>query len=94
MVKRRYARRVRFGRIVIRVLRRCWLLRLILLWTASDRKAVQGWLFEANAVVDSKDGVLLQDCQLCNAAPHATNPKFAERLWTLSEKLVKQEFPL
>jgi hypothetical protein len=37
-------------------------------------------------------GVLLHDCQICEPAPHASNPEFAERLWKLSEELVKQEF--
>lgn len=29
-----------------------------------------------------------------DAAPHATNEQLAERLWTLSEKLVNREFKL
>jgi hypothetical protein len=29
---------------------------------------------------------------MCDAAPHATDLKFAERLWSLSEELVKQKF--
>jgi flagellum-specific peptidoglycan hydrolase FlgJ len=28
------------------------------------------------------------------AAPYATDPKMAEKLWALSEKLVKSEFKL
>jgi hypothetical protein len=39
-------------------------------------------------------GVLLHDCQMCDAAPHATDPDVAERLWALSEKLVKTDFKL
>jgi len=45
----------------------------------------------ANVWVEPK-GVLLHDCQMCETAPHASNPEFAERLWKLSEELVKQEF--
>lgn len=37
-------------------------------------------------------GILLHDCQIFDAAPYATDPKIAERLWALSEKLSKQEF--
>jgi hypothetical protein len=29
---------------------------------------------------------------MCEAAPHATNSDAVEKLWTLSEKLVKSEF--
>jgi len=47
----------------------------------------------ANVGIEPK-GVLLHDCQMCEAAPHASNPEFAERLWKLSEELVKQEFKL
>ncbi|KAF2652761.1 NAD(P)-binding protein [Lophiostoma macrostomum CBS 122681] len=39
-------------------------------------------------------GILLHDCQITEAAPHATDPKVAERLWELSEKLVKSDFKL
>lgn len=38
--------------------------------------------------------ILLHDCQIFEAAPHATDPKIAQRLWELSEELVKQEFKL
>jgi hypothetical protein len=31
---------------------------------------------------------------MCDAAPHATNSEMVEKLWTLSEKLVKREFKL
>ncbi|KAJ4376029.1 hypothetical protein N0V83_001309 [Neocucurbitaria cava] len=38
--------------------------------------------------------ILLHDCQLCDAAPYATDPKISERLWSLSEKLVQKDFKL
>ncbi|KAH8722582.1 hypothetical protein GQ44DRAFT_807363 [Phaeosphaeriaceae sp. PMI808] len=44
-------------------------------------------------VAESK-GVLLHDCQLFEAAPHATDPNMMERLWTLSEKLSNNKFNL
>jgi hypothetical protein len=48
----------------------------------------------ANLVAGSREGVLLHDCQMCDAAPHAKDVKFAARLWQLSEELVKQQFRL
>jgi len=36
----------------------------------------------------------MADCQLAEAAPHATDPVAAERLWKLSEELVGQDFLL
>ena len=38
-------------------------------------------------------GVYLADCAVAPAAPHATDPGDARRLWALSERLVGQEFP-
>lgn len=37
---------------------------------------------------------MLHDCQMCEAAPHATRPEAVEKLWALSEKLTKSEFKL
>jgi hypothetical protein len=31
---------------------------------------------------------------MCDAAPHATDSMMVEKLWTLSEKLVKSDFKL
>ncbi|KAG9380819.1 Retinol dehydrogenase 13 [Pyrenophora tritici-repentis] len=39
-------------------------------------------------------GVLLHDCQMCDAMPYATDPKLAERLWELSETLVQTDLKL
>lgn len=47
----------------------------------------------ANIMAESK-GVLLHDCQMCDAMPYATDAKLAEKLWTLSEKLVHSSFKL
>jgi hypothetical protein len=46
------------------------------------------------ALLADPKGILLHDCQITEAAPHATDPKVAERLWALSEKLVKSDFKL
>ncbi|EOD52624.1 putative retinol dehydrogenase protein [Neofusicoccum parvum UCRNP2] len=42
--------------------------------------------------LDDFKGYYLSDCQLEEAEPWATDPKVAERLWALSEELVKQNF--
>ena len=39
-------------------------------------------------------GLYLKDCQIEDPAPHASDPKLAERLWHLSEELVGQKFKL
>lgn len=46
-----------------------------------------------NIYVDVPGGYLA-DCQLAPAAEFATDPKIAERLWGLSEKLVGEKFNL
>lgn len=38
--------------------------------------------------IDPAPGSYLADCAVATAAPHATDPVAAERLWTLSEQLV------
>lgn len=47
----------------------------------------------ANMMTESK-GVLLHDCQMCDAMPYATDMKLAEQLWALSENLVQSSFKL
>ena len=47
----------------------------------------------ADVRLESK-GILLHDCQISDAMPHATDPKLAEKLWSLSEKLVQMNFKL
>ena len=39
-------------------------------------------------------GEYLEDCNLAEPEPHATNKQKAEKLWGLSEKLVGQKFDL
>ncbi|KAB2572650.1 Retinol dehydrogenase 12 [Lasiodiplodia theobromae] len=38
------------------------------------------------------ESIFLDDCQINKAEPYATDPKIADRLWKLSEELVKQTF--
>ncbi|KAI9762296.1 MAG: hypothetical protein M4579_000444 [Chaenotheca gracillima] len=44
--------------------------------------------------LDEKSGPYFDDCQVGQPNPWATNAKSAEKLWTLSEEIVGQKFPL
>ncbi|KAL5119631.1 hypothetical protein ACEQ8H_002477 [Pleosporales sp. CAS-2024a] len=46
------------------------------------------------ALDDSSKGIMLSDCQIYEPAPWATDSATAERLWILSETLVKRDFKL
>ena len=64
-------------------------------WKNHDQGAATTLVAAFDPALKATDGVLLHDCQLFpDVAPHANDPKLAERLWTLSEKLVKREFKL
>lgn len=39
-------------------------------------------------------GLYLDNCQIKEPAPHASDPVAAERLWRLSEELVGQKFDI
>ena len=41
---------------------------------------------------DAHGGAYLEDCHVSEAAPHATDPDDAARLWALSEQIVGQSF--
>jgi NAD(P)-dependent dehydrogenase (short-subunit alcohol dehydrogenase family) len=43
--------------------------------------------------LDERGGTYLADCAVATAAPYATDPDAARRLWALSEDLVGEEFP-
>lgn len=45
------------------------------------------------AELDAQGGTYLADCAVATAAPYATDPDAARRLWALSEELVGEEFP-
>lgn len=40
------------------------------------------------------DSPYIDDCHIATAAPHATDPELAEKLWMLSEEIVGQKFML
>jgi NAD(P)-dependent dehydrogenase (short-subunit alcohol dehydrogenase family) len=42
--------------------------------------------------LDAHGGAYLEDCHVSTAAPHATDPDDAARLWALSEQIVGQTF--
>ncbi|KAF1935182.1 NAD(P)-binding protein [Clathrospora elynae] len=61
-------------------------------WKNLDQGAATVLVAAFDLALDQQNGVLLHDCQMCEAAPYATDSKLAERLWMLSEKLVQKEF--
>ncbi|KAG9193989.1 hypothetical protein G6011_04024 [Alternaria panax] len=63
-------------------------------WKNHDQGAATVLVAALDPALDESKGVLLHDCQMCDAMPYATDPKLAERLWTLSEKLVQSSFKL
>ncbi|OAL44466.1 NAD(P)-binding protein [Pyrenochaeta sp. DS3sAY3a] len=63
-------------------------------WKNLDQGAATVLVAALDPALNEPKGILLHDCQLFDAAPHATDPKIAERLWTLSEKLVQRDFKL
>ncbi|KAF1918294.1 hypothetical protein BDU57DRAFT_446811 [Ampelomyces quisqualis] len=63
-------------------------------WKNRNQGAATVIVAALDPVLDESKGVLLHDCQMCDAAPHATDAKMVEKLWSLSEKLVKSECSL
>ncbi|CAN9461514.1 unnamed protein product [Alternaria alternata] len=63
-------------------------------WKNHDQGAATVLVAALDPVLDKSKGVLLHDCQMCDAMPYATDTNLAERLWTLSEKLVQSSFKL
>ncbi|KAF2787543.1 NAD(P)-binding protein [Melanomma pulvis-pyrius CBS 109.77] len=63
-------------------------------WKNHDQGAATILVAAFDPALNEPKGILLHDCQLSDAAPHATEPQIAERLWVLSEELVKREFKL
>ncbi|KAF1951239.1 NAD(P)-binding protein [Byssothecium circinans] len=63
-------------------------------WKNHDQGCATTLVAAFDPALDEPKGILLHDCKLCDAAPHARDPSIAERLWKLSEKLVKTEFKL
>jgi hypothetical protein len=52
--------------------------------------ATSVWAATADGI---PSGSYLADCQVAEAAPHATDPEEVERIWTWSEEEVTQTFP-
>ncbi|KAH5056351.1 hypothetical protein HBH96_120080 [Parastagonospora nodorum] len=63
-------------------------------WKNHDQGAATVLVAALDPVLDPSKGVLLHDCQMLDAAPHATDSQMVERLWALSERLVETEFKL
>ncbi|KAF2269967.1 short chain dehydrogenase/ reductase-like protein [Lojkania enalia] len=63
-------------------------------WKNQDQGSATTLVAALDPALNKPQGILLHDCQVIEAAPHATDPKIADRLWALSEKLVKREFKL
>ena len=64
-------------------------------WKNHDQGAATTLVAAFDPSLNTPKGILLHDCQMfSDVAPHASDPKLAEKLWTLSETLVKKEFKL
>lgn len=63
-------------------------------WKNLDQGSATVLVAALDPALNEPKGILLHDCQLFDAAPYASDPKIAERLWSLSETLVKQDFKL
>ncbi|KAF2689156.1 NAD(P)-binding protein [Lentithecium fluviatile CBS 122367] len=63
-------------------------------WKNLDQGAATTLVAALDPTLNEPKGIILHDCQVVEAAPHATKPEFAEKLWALSETLVKREFKL
>ena len=50
-------------------------------------------VWAAVAATDAEGGSYCADCAVATAAPYATDPDAARRLWTLSEQLTGETFP-
>ncbi|PVH96977.1 NAD(P)-binding protein [Periconia macrospinosa] len=70
------------------------LAKVVTFWKNHDQGSATTLVAAFDPALNDPKGIMLSDCQLCDAAPHATNPEAAEKLWALSEKLVKTNFKL
>ncbi|XP_014562277.1 hypothetical protein COCVIDRAFT_21853 [Bipolaris victoriae FI3] len=59
-----------------------------------DQGAATVLVAALDPALNEEQGIFLDDCQIRDAAPHATDPDKAEKLWELSEKLVGTKFEL
>ncbi|USP78246.1 hypothetical protein yc1106_05520 [Curvularia clavata] len=63
-------------------------------WKNLDQGAATVLVAALDPALNDSKGILLHDCQISDAMPYATDPKLAEKLWSLSEKLVGTNFKL
>ncbi|CZR68061.1 related to short-chain dehydrogenase [Phialocephala subalpina] len=63
-------------------------------WKTGDQGAAGTLVAAFDPALNKSNGVYMADCQYAEAAPFALDLKIAERLWSLSEELVGEKFPL
>ncbi|KUJ13092.1 NAD(P)-binding protein [Mollisia scopiformis] len=63
-------------------------------WKNGDQGAAGTLVAAFDPALNEPNGVYMADCQYAEAAPFATDPKMAQRLWALSEELVGEKFSL
>ncbi|OIW25578.1 oxidoreductase-like protein [Coniochaeta ligniaria NRRL 30616] len=68
--------------------------KIIPYWGTPDEGSSTTMVAATDPALNEIKGLYLKDCQIQEPAPHASDPKLAERLWHLSEELVGQKFQL
>ncbi|KAB5585106.1 oxidoreductase-like protein [Coniochaeta sp. 2T2.1] len=68
--------------------------KIIPYWGTPDEGSSTTMVAALDPALNDIKGLYLKDCQIEQPAPHASDPKLAERLWHLSEELVGQKFAL
>ncbi|KAI5861518.1 retinol dehydrogenase 13 [Durotheca rogersii] len=63
-------------------------------WKTPDEGASTSLVAALDPALNERAGLYLADCQFFPAAEHARDPKIAERLWKLSEELIREKFDL
>ncbi|ORY70517.1 uncharacterized protein BCR38DRAFT_362395 [Pseudomassariella vexata] len=63
-------------------------------WKNIDEGASATLVAALDPALNDADGVYLLDCQFAEAAPWATDPVAAEKLWRLSEDLIGDDFEI
>ncbi|KAL1649160.1 hypothetical protein SLS58_001734 [Diplodia intermedia] len=63
-------------------------------WKSPDEGASTVIVAAFDPALNEPSGSFLSDCQFYEPPPYATDPDIADRLWSLSEDLVKEKFDL
>jgi len=63
-------------------------------WKSLDAGSATTVVAAFDPSLNKSPDVYLSDCHIAEAAPHASDPSAAERLWKLSERLVGEDFVL